>query len=58
MKEIDFSTIILGDVDRKDYPDFADAFVEYAEYDDGTELTDEELEELTGLAQELALERF
>ena len=29
-----------------DYPDFSDAFFSYAEYEDGTPLSDEELEQL------------
>jgi hypothetical protein len=34
-------------VDRKDYPDFCDAYFSSAEYADGVKLTDEELDELT-----------
>ena len=34
-------------VDSRDYPDFADAYFSYACYEDGTELTDDELEKLT-----------
>jgi len=34
-------------VDGRDYPDFADAYFSYGCYEDGTELTDEELNELT-----------
>lgn len=45
-KEIDYSTIQLEDVDMADYPDFCDAFVSYAEYKDGTPLSDEDLEAL------------
>lgn len=33
-------------VDSDDYPDFCDAFFSYAEYEDGTPLSDEELEQL------------
>jgi len=33
-------------VDGRDYPDFADAHFSYACYEDGTELTDEELDKL------------
>lgn len=33
-------------VDMDDYPDFCDAFFSYGEYDDGTVLSDEELEQL------------
>lgn len=34
-------------VDSRDYPDFSDAYFSYACYEDGTELTDDELNELT-----------
>ena len=34
-------------VDFHDYPDFCDAFFSYAEFEDGVELTDEELDVLT-----------
>ena len=34
-------------IDLRDSPDFADAYFSYACYEDGTELTDEELEQLT-----------
>jgi hypothetical protein len=44
--DIDFSTIEFNGIDYKDYPDFCDAFISYAEFDDGTELTDDELDEL------------
>ena len=33
-------------VDGRDYPDFADAYFSYACYEDGTPLTDEELDKL------------
>lgn len=45
---IDKSSVELDGVYYDDYPDFADAFVSYAEKLDGTPLTDEELEELNG----------
>ena len=31
-------------VDTGDYPDFCDAYIVYAEHEDGTPLTEEELE--------------
>jgi hypothetical protein len=34
-------------VDGRDYPDLADAYFSYGFYEDGTELTDDELNELT-----------
>ena len=36
----------LDGIDTRDYPDFADAFVCYAEHPDGTPLTEEELDTL------------
>lgn len=35
----------VEDVHSWDYPDFCDAYISYAEWEDGTPLTDEELEE-------------
>ncbi|MDK2801559.1 MAG: hypothetical protein PWQ70_3178, partial [Clostridiales bacterium] len=40
LNEIDESTIIVSGIDTKDYPDFADSFIQYAEFKDGTPLTD------------------
>ena len=50
-------------VNTWDYPDFVDAFVSYAVWQDtGKELTDQELDELNDkhpeIAQELALEQL
>ena len=36
----------VEDVDMRDYPDFCDAFISYAEHEDGTPLSDDELEDL------------
>ena len=33
-------------VDRRDYPDFCDSFISYAEFYDGAGLTDDQLEQL------------
>lgn len=52
--EIKFSEVTnieLGGVDMNDYPDFCDAYVEYAEKLDGTPLTDNELEEFSMLEE-------
>ncbi len=38
-KEVDIGTIEIGGIDPSDYPDFADAFVEYAESVNGYGLT-------------------
>jgi hypothetical protein len=40
------TNIEIDGINFKDYPDFCDAFISYAEYEDGTPLTDEELDEL------------
>lgn len=36
----------LAGIDPHDYPDFVDAYFESAEWQDGTELNDQELEDL------------
>ena len=59
-KKVDISSIEIEDVDMRDYPDFSDAFVSYAEYTNGKELSDRELEdfmdEYPDLVHELAHE--
>jgi hypothetical protein len=45
-KKLDLKSIELEDINTNDYPDFVDAFISYAQYNDGTELTDQELDEL------------
>lgn len=49
-EEPDFSfdkieNVEIEDINTKDYPDFVDAYVSYAEYN-GKKLTEEELDEL------------
>lgn len=46
IEELDFSSIELDGIDTNDYPDFVDAFICNANYKNGTELTDVELDEL------------
>ena len=47
-------------VDMSDFPDFCDAFFSYAEFENGTPLTDSELEQLTSenydVVNEMALD--
>ena len=38
-------SITIDGIDTSDYPDFSDAFINYAEWEDGTELSQAELEE-------------
>jgi hypothetical protein len=46
-KKVKYSSIELEDVDPRDRPDYSDAYASYAEFEDGTELEDYQLEELT-----------
>lgn len=43
-KEVDIGSIEIGGIDPSDYPDFADAYVEYAESVNGYGLTEAECE--------------
>ena len=56
-REINVNSIVMGGVDTTDYPDFCDAYIEYAEFNDGTELTEEQLEALTKSKPELVAEQ-
>jgi hypothetical protein len=46
MKEVNFNSIEVEGIDTRDYPDFSDAYISYAEYHCGTELTELELDAL------------
>lgn len=41
------NSLVVEGVDTKDFPDFSDAFFSAGTYEDGQELTDDELELLT-----------
>jgi len=43
---VDKSTIELDGVNSSDYPEFSDAFIAAANFEDGTPLTDDELDQL------------
>ena len=45
--KVDRSTIEIDGVDKSDYPDFSDAYISYAEWEDGTALTHAELDAFT-----------
>lgn len=45
-KKVDNKSLQFEDVFQWDYPDFSDAFISSAEFNDGTPLTDEELDQL------------
>jgi len=42
-----YINIELGGINHSDAPDYCDVYVEYAEHEDGTPLTDEELDKLS-----------
>jgi hypothetical protein len=43
-KEVDLNSIEFDGIDMNDYPDFSDAYISAAGFQDGTELTVDELE--------------
>lgn len=45
MDYLKITNVEVEGIDTKDYPDFVDAFISYAEYD-GVEMTDEQLDEI------------
>lgn len=57
-KTVDVSTFEFDGVDMKDYPDFCDAFVNYAEFDDGTALTDYQLDVLADVFGNIVYEQL
>jgi hypothetical protein len=46
MRKLNKDSVELDGVDTADYPKFVDAFISRAEWDDGTELTDDEIDRL------------
>ena len=46
LADIDRGSIELDGIDMDDYPDFVDAFIGAANFEDGTPLTDEEIDQL------------
>ena len=47
MEGVNYGSIEIDGVDSNDYPDFVDAYVISAEFEDGTPLSEEELDQLT-----------
>jgi hypothetical protein len=45
-KKVDAASLSVEGVDPRDYPDFCDAYLIGGLYEDGTELTDEEMDDL------------
>ncbi len=61
LSKLDYSSIDLDGIDTSDYPDFCDAYISYACWKDGTELTDSELDQLndnSSLVYDLVIERL
>tara|TARA_R110000765_G_scaffold426448_1_gene542123 strand:+ start:152 stop:880 length:729 start_codon:yes stop_codon:yes gene_type:complete len=46
LADIDHGSIEIDGIDMNDYPDFVDAFIAVANFEDGTPLTDQELDQL------------
>ena len=57
VKEIEFNSIEIDNIDHKDYPDFCDAFATSATFKNGQELTESELDILNDNHSELINER-
>jgi len=59
-RQPDYSSVSMGGVDTKDYPNLCDSFIEEMDWDDGTPMTEEELnkfqEDNPDIVYELALE--
>lgn len=56
--DVNYDSIEIDGIDTDDYPDFSDAYISYAEFEDGTPLTQQELErfeeENYGIVNDLA----
>ncbi len=57
-KPVDTKSISLAGIDTRDYPDFSDAFVQEAAFEDGTLLNEEELNQLMDLYPEFIHEKI
>jgi hypothetical protein len=55
-KEVDVGSIEIDGIDRSDYPDFADAYVDSASFVDGSELSESQLESLQDLYNDVVYE--
>ncbi len=42
-KQVNLRSIEIDGIDMEDFPDFSDAYITYAEYEDGTALSEDEL---------------
>ncbi len=61
-KAVDVSSLEVDGIDTRDYPDFSDAYFSGGSFEDGTELSDSDLEELSSehgdLLHELVFDRL
>ena len=61
-KQVDVNTIKIEDIHSWDYPEFCDAYVSYAKFEDGTELKFHQLDIITDeypeYVNDLALQTF
>lgn len=48
-KQVDLKSVYVDDIDPKDAPDYCDAFISEASFEDGTPLTEKQMEELFGI---------
>ena len=46
-KKVNAASVMMDGIDTRDFPDFCDAYASEAEFEDGTSLTEAELETLT-----------
>jgi hypothetical protein len=46
-KILDTSSLEVDGIDTKDYPDFCDAYFSFGLFEDGTKLSDDELDDLS-----------
>jgi len=60
-KPVDIRSIEIDGIDPTDRPDYSDAYIRYAEFEDGTELTPEELDRLQdenyGIIHDIIIDR-
>jgi len=45
-KKVDISSITIEGIDKADHPDYSDAYAATAQFEDGTDLNPEQIEEL------------
>ena len=57
-KEVDMQSLSFADIDTRDYPDFADAWIEEAFFVDGTPLSREQMDELADRYRDEVYERM